>query len=203
MSQAELDRVATAVAGLRTLPPDTGPVRLADVFDEFDLLRVELPDLSRARVYDWLLMNGHAPPDLGDDEDLSGFLFLANSVGEVFVNANEPVYRKRFSAAHELGHLLLHRDVMQGGRWIADKPSTIQEMDDEQSQQHEREANRFAAELLMPAELCRVRAAAVREGFPAMPPSVLVHRLAADLLVSRVAMGYRLKELEVTHERID
>jgi Zn-dependent peptidase ImmA (M78 family) len=203
VSTAEFERVAAAVASVRTTLPASGPVRLAEVFDEFDVIRVELPALSRARVFDWLLMNGHVPPDLGGDEDLAGFLFLATSVGVVFVNADDPVYRKRFSAAHELGHLLLHQDALHSGRWIEDKPGTIREVDDDQSRQHEREANRFAADLLMPAYLCRARAQAVREGFPTVPSSVLVHRLAADLLVSREAMGYRLKELEVTHERID
>ncbi len=43
------------------------------------------------------------------------------------------IYRHRFTAAHELGHLLLHTDVVPG--------------DPEQ----EREASRFAAELLTPA----------------------------------------------------
>jgi Zn-dependent peptidase ImmA (M78 family)/transcriptional regulator with XRE-family HTH domain len=41
--------------------------------------------------------------------------------------------RRRFSAAHELGHLLLHEEAQPGGR------------------QHEHEANRFAAEFLTPA----------------------------------------------------
>lgn len=203
MTTTELDRVAAAVATVSTPPPATGPVRLAEVFDEFDLLRVELPALSRSRVFDWLLMNGHIPPDLGEDEDLAGFLFVAGSVGVAFVNADDPVYRKRFSAAHELGHFLLHRDAMHGGRWIADEPNTIRDVEDDQSRQHESEANRFASELLMPAEMCRTRAKASRANYPAVPPSVLVHRLAADLLVSREAMGYRLKNLEVTHVRLD
>jgi Zn-dependent peptidase ImmA (M78 family) len=41
--------------------------------------------------------------------------------------------RRRFSAAHELGHLLLHDEASPGDR------------------AHEREANRFAAEFLTPA----------------------------------------------------
>ncbi|MEZ7126184.1 ImmA/IrrE family metallo-endopeptidase [Nonomuraea sp. AD125B] len=44
------------------------------------------------------------------------------------------IYRHRFTAAHELGHLILHREVAPG--------------DPEQ----EREADRFAAELLVPAD---------------------------------------------------
>ncbi len=203
MTTMKLDRVAAAITSVPTQSPTMGPVRLAEVFDEFDLLRVELPALSRSRVFDWLLMNGHTPPDLGEDEDLAGFLFLAGSVGVAFVNADDPVSRKRFSAAHELGHFLLHRDAMHGGRWIADEPNTIRDVEDDQSRQHESEANRFASELLMPAEMCRTRAKAFRAIYPSVPPTVLVHRLAADLLVSREAMGYRLKNLEVTHVRVD
>jgi Zn-dependent peptidase ImmA (M78 family) len=46
----------------------------------------------------------------------TNFLLVASSVGVVFVNADDLVYRKRFSAAHELGHFLPHRDAMHGGR---------------------------------------------------------------------------------------
>ncbi|MFJ4254107.1 ImmA/IrrE family metallo-endopeptidase [Microbacterium sp. NPDC090003] len=42
-------------------------------------------------------------------------------------------YRQRFDIAHELGHLVMHRDAEPGGRTVEDQ------------------ANRFAAELLMPA----------------------------------------------------
>jgi Zn-dependent peptidase ImmA (M78 family)/transcriptional regulator with XRE-family HTH domain len=44
------------------------------------------------------------------------------------------VLRRRFSAAHELGHLIMHSQPAPGDA------------------RHEREANRFAAELLMPAD---------------------------------------------------
>jgi Zn-dependent peptidase ImmA (M78 family)/transcriptional regulator with XRE-family HTH domain len=43
-------------------------------------------------------------------------------------------YRQRFDVAHELGHLVMHVDAEPGGRAVEDQ------------------ANRFAAELLMPAE---------------------------------------------------
>lgn len=46
-------------------------------------------------------------------------------------------YRQRFDVAHELGHLVMHRDSEPGGRIV------------------EEEANRFAAELLMPASELR------------------------------------------------
>lgn len=43
-------------------------------------------------------------------------------------------YRQRFDVAHELGHLVMHVDAEPGGRTVEDQ------------------ANRFAAELLMPAD---------------------------------------------------
>jgi len=46
-------------------------------------------------------------------------------------------YRQRFDVAHELGHLVMHSDAEPGGRIVEDQ------------------ANRFAAELLMPA--CEMR----------------------------------------------
>jgi Zn-dependent peptidase ImmA (M78 family) len=53
----------------------------------------------------------------------------------------------------------------------------------------ERQANRFAAELLMPEAVCRaMRAYTVSSRF-------LEHQLARDLLVSREAMRWRLREL--------
>lgn len=46
-------------------------------------------------------------------------------------------YRQRFDVAHELGHLVMHRDAEPGGRVVEDQ------------------AHRFAAELLMPASEIR------------------------------------------------
>jgi hypothetical protein len=199
VTQEGCDDDSKAVADLAMPSPTVGPVRLAEAFEQFALLIVELPGLSRAKVFDWLQSHGHAPPDMGEDQELAGFVYVAGSMGVVFVKADEFLPRKRFTAAHELGHFLLHRDLMQGGRWIDDRQAAFKEVDDGELARHEKEANRFAAALLMPEKLCRTRAAALRVEFPKMPDAVVAHRLAADLLVSREAMGYRLKELRVTH----
>ena len=65
----------------------------------------------------------------------------------IFVKPSDPVQRQRFTIAHEIGHILLHRN---GG-----KPSHFRD-DDEiavavySDSTEETEANRFAAMLLMP-----------------------------------------------------
>src|SRR3546814_15933185 len=48
--------------------------------------------------------------------------------------SKQDYYRQRFDVAHELGHLVMHADAEPGSRAV------------------EEQANRFAAELLMPAD---------------------------------------------------
>jgi Zn-dependent peptidase ImmA (M78 family) len=181
-------------------PDDRGPVPLGRFLDECNLLHESLPDLSRARVLDFLLTEGHTPGDLGEDEPLAGFLYLTPSAGYVFVNANDPVPRRRFTAAHELGHFALHRERMGGLVSIGDAPASVVEVEDDTSAAMEREANFFAAELLMPAELCERRAAEFKAGYGVCPLQPFAYHLAAELLVSPEAMRYRLKELGACDE---
>lgn len=194
------DRVARAISGIAPPFPAVGAVPLHSMLEEQNLLQAEIPSLTKAGVFDWLMAAGHAPPDLGEDEELAGFLYVAGPVGVVFVNASDSIARRRFTVAHEIGHFLLHRALMTNGRWIADSPQMIHEVDEETSWLHEREANRFAAELLMPECVCRTRIDAFRRQFPAASRPLLVHRLSADLLVSREALTYRLKPMEDIHD---
>jgi hypothetical protein len=63
------------------------------------------------------------------------------------VNKNDPSRRQRFTVAHELAHFLLHRDMIGNG--VTDDVlyrSTL-------SDSREAQANRLAADLLMPQAL--------------------------------------------------
>ncbi len=74
--------------------------------------------------------------DLGTDQ-LDGFTLMAeNSVPAVFANRAIPSDRARFTLAHELGHIVMHREQFD-------------------ARQMEDEANRFAASFLMPADEIR------------------------------------------------
>ncbi|AFK55213.1 ImmA/IrrE family metallo-endopeptidase [Tistrella mobilis] len=95
----------------------------------------------------------------------------------IVVNARHVKVRRRFTIAHEIAHFLLHRDVATGG---------VQ--DDAFYRSHlsgaiETEANRFAAQLLMPWPLIR---ALNSEGVTE------IRDLAARLEVSETAMRIRL-----------
>jgi Zn-dependent peptidase ImmA (M78 family) len=87
-------------------------------------------------------------------DSLSGFL-LRDDAGEeivIGVNNRHHRHRQRFSLAHEVGHLILHR----GEPVHVDRIDSIFRIDrrDEQSSKgtddREKEANLFAAEILMP-----------------------------------------------------
>jgi Zn-dependent peptidase ImmA (M78 family)/transcriptional regulator with XRE-family HTH domain len=80
--------------------------------------------------------------------------------------------RRRFSVAHELGHLLLHPDPAPG------------------SPTHERQANAFAAEFLMPA-------AEVRPLLPTPVSVPALKELADGYGVSVAALVYRGRDLGV------
>jgi len=83
--------------------------------------------------------------------DCSGM--LVPSQRRIFVNAAEPGTRQRFTIAHELGHWICQ--CLDG----PSEPVYCRDADLEASadRAREREANVFAAELLMPEEAVRAR----------------------------------------------
>jgi Zn-dependent peptidase ImmA (M78 family) len=86
-------------------------------------------------------------------ESVSGKLFLDpknESRFSIGVNASEGYRRKRFTIAHELGHYLLHRDLIQNGV-LEDNTLYRSGL----SSLEEKEANRLAADILMPHHLIR------------------------------------------------
>lgn len=181
-------------------PGRRGPVPLSKCLAEHNLLEVELAHLSRATVFDYLLGKGNLPGDLGLDEDLAGFLYVSGLFGRVFVNAADPVPRRRFTAAHELGHFVLHREQMGGKVSLGDTATTVVEVENDEAVAMERQANRFAAELLMPPHVCQARADAFRSEYGVCPLTFFAYHLAGELLVSPEAMRYRLRGLGVADE---
>ena len=133
-------------------------------------------DVARALRDAWHIPAGPIPSLTRVIEDAGGIIFpvdfgLADIDGMVmqvprlppvfFLHANLPTDRLRFTLAHELGHLVMH--------WIPNE-----EMEDQ--------ANRFAAEFLMPAADIRHQLQRVN-----------LSHLAALKPVWRVSMGALLK----------
>jgi predicted transcriptional regulator len=121
-----------------------------------------------------------AVPEAPSGMALSGLLIPARH--EIWVRRDEPLRRRRFSIAHEVGHHVLHA----GTQAVYCRTADVAPPPDDSARLVEHEANLFAAELLMPAAL--VREAAERRG-----PDP--YTLAAEFDVSDVAMGFRLVTL--------
>lgn len=114
----------------------------------------------------------------------SGMLVRRPEGNVLVVDQTEPVQRQRFTAAHEIGHLLLHKDA-----------EIFVDYRDKRSQSgrdpKEIEANRFAAALLMPEHLLRRDA----ESSTALDDDELIQELARRYEVSKTAMSIRLSSL--------
>lgn len=211
---ADAIRRLFAAAGLPWPPParrTVVPVPLERLIHSYHLAHEEVPGLTRAAAGAYLARWGVQRPELLEDNSpLAGFLFANASGGYILVNAGDPLPRRRFTAAHELGHYMLHflprlhaaRDV-EMSLVQDDKGETVREEDRPTSDntlslpEMERQANRFAAELLMPEAVCRTATELYAARFQTTP-RFLEHQLAGDLLVSRDAMRWRLRSLQLS-----
>lgn len=88
-------------------------------------------------------------------QNISGAIMQADGKYEIVVNANHSATRQRFTIAHELGHFIYHRDLL--GRGVGDTRAYRAEgtnmPNPNISVTHERQANTFASNLLMPKHL--------------------------------------------------
>ena len=87
------------------------------------------------------------------EDNISGFIERRDDGGyRIVVNALHPETRQRFTAAHELGHYIYHRDLLGSG--VGDNRAFRAEGTHRPNPNirplHERQANSFAANVLMP-----------------------------------------------------
>ncbi len=126
------------------------------------------------------------------DGDVSGMLLRRGEEKVIGVNEDHVKARQRFTVAHELGHLILHR----GRPLILDTGTRVNFRDSVSSMATDREeveANRFAAALLAPETMVR---RAVRD-ISFTSADGLVGDLAKRFGMSATAMNYRLLNLGI------
>ncbi|MFE5240480.1 MULTISPECIES: ImmA/IrrE family metallo-endopeptidase [unclassified Streptomyces] len=126
------------------------------------------------------------------DGDVSGMLLRRDGNCVIGVNQDHSPLRRRFTVAHELGHLRLH----EGRPLILDTDVRVNYRNTVSGMATDREeidANRFAAALLAPEPM--VRQAAQQVTFPTVEDLVKV--LAGQFQLSETAMTYRLMNLGI------
>ncbi len=192
---------------------------LGDLIGSFNLVNKELVGLSPKAVLQYLSGQGALTETIEEasQEALAGFLYTSTSYGCIFVEANDQFVRRRFSAAHELGHYLLHfqplllmaeqdheylefTEALYQGRTDdpeATESGSVRRAEQSTLQHHlppearmEYEANQFATELLMPEETVRRLFA---RAMLRLNDDDLVAYMAREMFVSLEAMRWRLR----------
>lgn len=115
----------------------------------------------------------------------SGLIHKVGNEYEIKVNRHETRERQRFTLAHELAHFLLHRHIVDS------KDEGIKDdvlYRSGEAKQIEYEANRLAADLIMPKNEIRKRLS--RKGLQLSEE--LIENLANEFGVSKAAMEIRV-----------
>jgi Zn-dependent peptidase ImmA (M78 family) len=105
--------------------------------------------------------------------------------------------RQRFTIAHELGHYQLH--LHSANEIFVDKDFIVKYRSEKKYSEteirQEREANQFAAELLMPREF--IKAEIIKKKYQRLSEMEFLEKLAKTFDVSVAAMTIRANDLDL------
>ncbi|TYQ00234.1 uncharacterized protein DUF955 [Tenacibaculum adriaticum] len=125
------------------------------------------------------------------EDEVSGFLVRKNNKDVIGLNQSQHEVRQRFTIAHELGHFILHKDqplfvdYYRGSKLYRSSQRG-------QNYLIEKQANFFAASLLMPKKLVNSELKKLSDD---LDYDIKVDKLSRKFKVSFQAMDYRLKYL--------
>ncbi len=224
MSQTITDAIAELYHICAMTPPTQQGrvVVLNELLGGYNLTCIELAGLTSEAASHFLIRRGaiFEPIRSANQEPLAGYIYVDSRNGYIFVERGDLLARRRFSVAHEFGHYVLHFYPLLRAEQPSDSYESLEITEglalcsaDEDADdlpegrvvhaphlhlppydQMEKEANRFAAELLMPAE-------AVQYLFTRYTPDCrgddLIWRIATEMLVSGAAMRRRLRDLHL------
>lgn len=142
---------------------------IKQIFDKLNIKTPPIPIEKIAELFSLKVVYYSKFPD-----NISGTIIRQENLNAIGVNSNHPEVRQRFSIAHELGHFLLGHDHAHIVDDTFDKPTD-----------KEQEANKFAAEILMPTEMLKKDISENEYDIPS---------LANKYKVSEQAMSIRLLE---------
>jgi len=224
MSQTIVDAIVELYRICAMTPPiqEERVVLLNELLGGYNLTCIELIGLTSEKASHFLMRGGAIlePIRSANQEPLAGYIYVDSKNGYIFVERDDLFVRRRFSVAHELGHYVLHFYSLICSETLKDQYESIEitealapfsaeeDVDDLPNgrvvhaqhlhlppyQQMEDEANRFAAELLMPAVVVQYL---FKRYTPSCRGDDLIWRLATEMLVSRAAMRRRLRDLHL------
>lgn len=142
--------IARAIAGRVEMPADFARAqrRAEDIIREFGITSPPIDPEAIAEALDVDVVYARFSSDVSDQ--ISGYIEPARS--RIVVNRDIKPNRKTYTIAHELGHYLLHKEYTK-----SDKYQVFPRMNQYSGQKpdEEREADAFAANLLVPEKFLR------------------------------------------------
>jgi Zn-dependent peptidase ImmA (M78 family) len=134
--------------------------------------------------------------DMGPNNAISGYIEKMGDHWRIAINRYENIGRQRFSLAHELAHLLFHRELTlkqienDSKHRFGEAIKLFRSKDDYRLE--EMEANSFAAELLMPSD-------EFRKVWEAMNS---IRDISQHFNVSLYAVEFRAKKLRLNSKEL-
>lgn len=125
------------------------------------------------------------------DDSVSGFLVKKEGKTVIGLNQEHHEVRNRFTISHEVGHFILHVDqplfidYYKGSKLYRSNKNV-------ENYKIEKQANSFAAALLMPKKLIKIEIFKLSDN---LEYAEKLHSLSLKFKVSTQAMDYRLKFL--------
>ncbi|WP_207511080.1 ImmA/IrrE family metallo-endopeptidase [Longitalea luteola] len=169
-----------------------------DLLDSLNITSAPVPVQKIAKELGLTIM----AYDLGPG--VSGVLLLDNEKAIIGINPSESRERTRFTIAHETGHYYLHktsndlfvdRDVLFRGKELNGTKVLFRDGNSSSGDlKIEREANAFAAALLMPVKLLTKEINSLDLNLYNHDEEI-IQELAKKFKVSTIAMTYRLTNL--------
>lgn len=128
------------------------------------------------------------------EDNISGVLSIENNKPVIIYNNLQSKLRRRFTIAHELGHYILHQKT---GKIFIDSNIKLYRSENSRSTPEkallEREANFFAATILMPEDLVKQKYNELDK--TCSDEDELMSLLSNEFQVSQAAMSFRLKDI--------
>lgn len=128
------------------------------------------------------------------DEELSGMIYIKDGTPIIGVNSLHHPNRQRFTIAHEIAHLVLHKELITAEVHV-DKQFPILMRDQKAASGTDRveiEANQFASELLIPKSLLDEALQGKHFDIDDDKP---LEELAKKFRVSRQMLEFRMRNL--------
>jgi Zn-dependent peptidase ImmA (M78 family) len=209
-SKSQKDGVFISLEDTKKITLSAGKSKVMKNYEAFRQKRISAPTLHA--ILEKSNMPFHIPIDI---EKLINFLDIKienkpdftkmKVLGSIRIENDEPIIwinktanqlneRRRFTLAHELGHYMFHLAPLAS--WRNDETFIDEKIGfnrDDEWDHREMEANGFAAQLLMPADIIKDRVNSCSKKNQPLD----IEKISNEFKVSKVAMKYRLKSLGI------